>query len=131
MLNDEEIKETFKDLFDVLYDSPKIELLSYKSLLVERLKRIPPFNQDENFSSLDDLVIYINSNSKKKESNDSKSIIYDSKGKKKKKKEKESSDDAFVNKFKTHLQQESVPLHKVSKIEINISKDWIYNIQSK
>lgn len=129
------MKETFKDLFDVLYNSPKIELLSYKSILVERLKRLSPFNQDENFSSLDDLVIYINSHSKKKESNEGKSVLYDTKGKKKKKKEKEkekeSSDDVFVNKFKLHLQQESVPKERVNKIEININKDWIYNIQSK
>jgi hypothetical protein len=80
------------------------------------------------------LVIYINSHSKKKESTEGKSV-FDTKGKKKKKKEKEkekeSSDDVFVNKFKLHLQQESVPKERVNKIEININKDWIYNIQSK
>lgn len=40
-------------------------------------------------------------------------------------------EEAFIDKFKRNLDIQSVPKHRVTKIDISLSKDWFNNILNK
>lgn len=143
---DNEINETFKDLIDIVNESPKVELISHKSAIVQLLRKIPPFNLGDKYTNLDDLVVYINSTNKKKElmeknqenkqnkpnkKGKQSSISTVAKGKKNNKKAKKDPDELVIDKFKRNVEQQSVPKSKVTKIEINLSKDWLNTVLNK
>lgn len=110
------------------------------------MRKIPPFNLEDKYANLDDLVLYINNNSgihsfynkdkdREKEKEKPKAKKQNSttqskpKGKKKKQKTK-NPDEALIEKFKRNLEQQSVPIHRVNKIETFLNKDWLNSIHS-
>jgi hypothetical protein len=86
---------------------------------------------------------YNGSNTKKKEGNTNSNVVDKKKkknntkggkgGTKKGKNNKLTKDpeEALIDKFKINLETQSVPSSKVTKIEINLSKDWLNNVLTK
>lgn len=57
------MNESYEELLEYFHTGPKCECIAHKTLLVEELRSIPPFNLNEKYNKIDDLVKFINSKS--------------------------------------------------------------------
>jgi hypothetical protein len=134
--------EPYKNLIDLLYFEPKINIYLYKYLFVEHMDAILPLN--DNFTNLDDLLGYINNNTiksnqciktklkknnKKMKYDNNKNTLTDTTSSSKTDNSyistKINEEDLFLSEFKQKLDKQSAPREHICKINNTCLKNLL------